>query len=286
MKNVAGFDVTRLCVGSWGTLGVVTSVSARLFPVPEVDRTLVFRAGQVEDLLPFARAVAFSNLPLATVELMDPLTWQAPGETWADGAGTRKLVSSRRVGLVVRILGNPDQVAGAESRLRSMGPPQGDLDVMEGEEGKAFHGDLNKWEVGAGLLVRLSLLPSRMQTLLEEAENLKTVVKESLSRRQAGRDETARVMLAADVGAGVLRVAVRTRAGDAEAWTPWIPTLTELRARLEGDGGSMVLTQGPPAVMEEVGAWGRRGEGEETLMAGLKARFDPRGIMAPGRLGL
>jgi FAD/FMN-containing dehydrogenase len=167
-----------------------------------------------------------------------------------------------------------------------MGPPQGDPDTVEGEEGRAFHRDLNNWETGADLLVRLSLLPSRMSTLLEEAENLKSVAKESLPGRQGGREETAKVMLAADVGAGVLRVAVRTPAGDSRAWTRWIPTLTELRARLEGDGGSLVLTQGPPAVMEEVGAWGRRGEGEETLMAGLKARFDPRGIMAPGRLGL
>jgi len=38
VKNVAGFDVTRLCIGSRGKLGVITSVSARLFPLPEEER--------------------------------------------------------------------------------------------------------------------------------------------------------------------------------------------------------------------------------------------------------
>ncbi len=42
MKNVAGYDVSRLLVGSFGTLGVITEVSMKTLPLPKHERTLVF----------------------------------------------------------------------------------------------------------------------------------------------------------------------------------------------------------------------------------------------------
>lgn len=41
MKNVAGYDVSRLMAGSWGTLGVLLEVSLRLIPAPEHSLTLL-----------------------------------------------------------------------------------------------------------------------------------------------------------------------------------------------------------------------------------------------------
>src|SRR5689334_10133501 len=40
VKNVAGFDLTRLMVGAWGTLGILTEVSVRLRGLPEQEATL------------------------------------------------------------------------------------------------------------------------------------------------------------------------------------------------------------------------------------------------------
>ena len=40
VKNVAGFDITRLMTGAWGTLGVLTEITVRLRARPAVDETV------------------------------------------------------------------------------------------------------------------------------------------------------------------------------------------------------------------------------------------------------
>jgi len=46
IKNVAGFDVTRLQAGAWGALGVITEVSFKVLPLPSQERTLQFEMDQ------------------------------------------------------------------------------------------------------------------------------------------------------------------------------------------------------------------------------------------------
>jgi glycolate oxidase FAD binding subunit len=50
MKNVAGYDVSRVFAGSMGTLGVLTEVSLKVLPVAPAEATLVFTLGQHEAL--------------------------------------------------------------------------------------------------------------------------------------------------------------------------------------------------------------------------------------------
>lgn len=50
MKNVAGYDVSRMLVGSMGTLGLITEVSLKVLPVAPAEATLVFPMGQADAL--------------------------------------------------------------------------------------------------------------------------------------------------------------------------------------------------------------------------------------------
>jgi glycolate oxidase FAD binding subunit len=50
MKNVAGYDMSRLIAGSWGMLGVVTEVSLKVLPVAPAEATLCFEMAQADAL--------------------------------------------------------------------------------------------------------------------------------------------------------------------------------------------------------------------------------------------
>jgi glycolate dehydrogenase FAD-binding subunit len=49
VKNVTGYDLPKLLAGSWGTLAVLTEVTVRVAPAPELDRTLVLAVDGVDD---------------------------------------------------------------------------------------------------------------------------------------------------------------------------------------------------------------------------------------------
>ena len=66
IKNVAGFDVTRLQAGAWGSLGVVTEASFKVLPRPQSECTLQFAFDQPEALRQ-VNAWAGQPLPLSAV---------------------------------------------------------------------------------------------------------------------------------------------------------------------------------------------------------------------------
>jgi len=59
--------------------------------------------------------------------------------------------------------------------------------------------------------------------------------------------------------------------------------LLRFRSELEGEGGSLILGEGPADLLRRVGP-SERPEAEDILVAGLKRVFDPQGILSPGRL--
>ncbi len=266
VKNVAGFDLTRLTVGSWGALGVVTSVSVRLFPVPERDLTLVVPGQAARELLPLARAMALSPLPLAGVDLVAPCDGISWGEADLDAV------------LVLRLLGSRAQVAEMESRvLREMPRVLGALRRLDGEGSRRFHDGMDGWERGCALVVRLCLLPSSLNVLLDEAEEMKELA--------SGLGVNADTRLSAHLGAGILRVGISKLPEEESSLAAWVTHLRKARSRLENQGGSLTLSSGPDSLMREVGPWGS-GEPSASLMARIKNQFDPAGILAPGRFGL
>lgn len=72
VKNVAGYDLTKLLIGSLGSLGIITEINFKLFPAPPAAASFVFGFETMEAALETARRIVHSPWQPRALELLDP----------------------------------------------------------------------------------------------------------------------------------------------------------------------------------------------------------------------
>jgi glycolate oxidase FAD binding subunit len=227
VKNVTGYDLTKLYSGSYGTLCALVEVTLKLAARPE--RSVTLRAALPDPSYAYQAtgALLADRLPLdALAVIIGP---------WAESFG-----ASTWTALLARLAGP----AAAVDRLR------GAL-----EERLPFE------EVSDDEWTRVAAL----------ALGRATAVRASWARGQR---------LELYPGEGVLYPGVEVM-HVVDDQTP--EQLTALRQRVEERGGAAVIERGSASLKRAVGAWGTP-RLPTAIARGLKERFDPRGVLAPGRM--
>jgi glycolate oxidase FAD binding subunit len=263
VKNVAGFDLVKLAVGSWGTLGVITEATFRLFPRPQQDICLVCRAERLEALLPGATRVARGRVMPASVQLLERMG--------TDDAGAREAL------LIVRLVGLDERVAREASIVESaLGPLTPSRVDARAPEGTALLEQLRRVDDQCDVSLRLVGPVAELPDLLTVAR--------SAGRLRPGKDELAGTphRIAVDALRGSVTVGISRIRVDPPWAEHWAERIRALRTNVEYRDGSLTA-HGHEAVIAQAGAWGQVG-GALRLMKGLEAQFDPGGILSPGRL--
>ncbi len=101
MKNVAGYDVSRLLAGSLGTLGVLAEVTLKVLPKPVAEETLVF---ELDERAAIARLNQWGGQPLP----ISASFWHA-GRLWLRLSGARAAVDAAREKLGGTVAVDPEK---------------------------------------------------------------------------------------------------------------------------------------------------------------------------------
>jgi glycolate oxidase FAD binding subunit len=242
VKNVAGYDVHKLLVGSFGTLAVLVAATFKLQPLPESRRFVCFRASDVGPLVTLACRIADSASGAQMLELL------------ADAAGESTLVAV--------FAGTTEDVDAASHRAGDLGMA-GFADSID----------------DAQLSARLEAFARVPATSV--------VFRVAVPRADLGAWLSASRALCNAVAGGVRAHAhaalgiARLRLDDADA-ERIAPVVAELRESARRRGGYLVVEHAPVAWKRQVDVWGPPPAAHD-LMKGIKAAFDPRGLLSPGR---
>lgn len=75
-KGVVGYDLTRLFIGSEGTLGIITKIITRLLPLPEHKETFLLSSSSLQQATEFVATILQHNILPCTLEYMDKTALQ------------------------------------------------------------------------------------------------------------------------------------------------------------------------------------------------------------------
>ncbi|MBI2886575.1 MAG: FAD-binding oxidoreductase [Chloroflexi bacterium] len=262
VKNVTGYDLTRLYIGSLGSLGVIVEASFRLAPLPQATITLLLPAPEAGEALALVRRLQASLVQPQALDLVSPSATRLLGQG-AEGW----LVALELAGSSAAV---ERQAREAEALADELGRP---LLRQEGQVGEEFWAGVRDFGFGNAepwLTVRSAAPPAQLGTLLEATQEAVTA---------CGIPEPA---LMARAGNGLLYAFWLPKDLSAAAPASWSELVGRVRAAATSLGGSTVVEVCPPALKQALDLWGPA-PAAVAIMRRLKEQFDPKGVLNPGR---
>ena len=263
VKNVAGYDLNKLYIGAFGTLGIITEVTLKLSPIPADEVILVADFQNVQGAIDTGLSIIGSQLLPMFVNLSINSDFV---DITVDNA-----TDTKRPALVVGFGGDPETVAWQLTECQGIMKQNGAVGVT-----------ITEGESRARLQETLQEFPATdtdTERVIAKLNLKRTGIAECAAQIM-GAAWARDVQVMALLGSGILYLSIPvTSDTDFERLAS---TLTQLRQSAVEARGNLIVEAAPPELKQLMDVWGHVRD-TLGLMKQVKDRFDAGGLLNPGR---
>lgn len=278
VKNVSGYDLVSLMVGSEGTLGVVTKIVCKVLPKPALRRTLIFYLNDLVSAADLVVAVFENGIVPCAIEFMDRTSIGCVGDYLA---GTQSLRTDAEVMVLIEVDGNHEAATNQEAtRILSLGKKTAGMIeariAADESEAERF------WRI------RRETLPA-LKSLGKDHLEADVVVPRYrlpyLARaiKEAGSGKKVKVATYGHAGDGNLHVTIQYKKGNFAELQEANDLLGEIYRKTVEMEGKLTGEHGVGITVKDYLGL-QMTPYEIALMKRIKHAFDPKGLLNPGKI--
>lgn len=259
VKNVTGYDLSKLITGSFGTLGVLTEATIKVLPKGEKTRTvLLYGSADRPAISAMASALNGPHEVSAAAHLPAAIAARSQVDYLRDGGNSVT---------AVRVEGPGPSVEHRCRALRELWAAHGETEELHGRNSETFWAEVRDVSPlldtapvtdASPAVWRISVAPAAGPAVAEAAV------------------DALQAEVYFDWGGGLLWASVDGGRRDAAS------VLRE--AVLSNGGGHAALIRGPEALRRAIPVFEPQPEPVARITRGLKEQFDPHGLLNPGRM--
>ena len=270
VKNVSGYDMCKLLIGSYGTLGILCEMTFKLLPLPEKEATLGLSFAALEDADDFVRELRGGQLIPSSIEILNGLAVQKMKSSISMPPNGNYLVA-------VGLEGVAESIDRQVSEMSEMGKKHGTLEAvtLDAEKHQAFWVALRDFssrltdEDSNVISMKSNFLISKCGDILGSYEKI-------------ARGLGIHCAFISHAGNGILYSHVLPGKSIRSKVDSFVELIEKLTAEAAKNGGGLVVESSPPSIKKRVDVWGQS-RSDYLVVRRLKEQIDPAGILNIGR---
>ena len=270
VKNVSGYDMCKLLIGSYGTLGILCEMTFKLLPLPEKEATLGLSFAALEDADDFVRELRGGQLIPSSIEILNGLAVQKMKSSISMPPNGNYLVA-------VGLEGVAESIDRQVSEMSEMGKKHGTLEAvtLDAEKHQAFWVALRDFssrltdEDSNVISMKSNFLISKCGDVLGSYEKI-------------ARGLGIHCAFISHAGNGILYSHVLPGKSIRSKVDSFVELIEKLTAEAAKNGGGLVVESSPPSIKKKVDVWGQS-RSDYLVVRRLKEQIDPAGILNIGR---